>query len=867
MVITKNTLVLCNVSYDAWLKNKEKQTMKIPMSDEKNAYETMKNKKEKFGTFHKTCFHIHTPESYDYKLLSQWSYNDYISASEQDIFGICIERKVLPEIITLEDITLDNALSCYCSKKELLSYLLLAETIIINEIEVVLVSDHHTVMGVKKLKTAINELCKMKKRKVYPEVLLGIEISCADKNHIVGIFDDTSQNIERINNWLDENLLSVKDGSFKTSIEVLAFVKSIGGIGYIAHIDTSDIFNEKYLSGAYKNKLFSNNVLQIVGISNYAHIEYIKDKINKYRSLAIKVVIDNDAHDIDTISTKTFWIKGSKRNYSMIKEGLSDYDISVSFENEKSARQYIKGIYIQNRESGFLRGNDKNNFCLIFSKALNCLIGGRGTGKSTVLELLEYVLSQKCDNERRLDFICSHGNTWILYDYHGEEFLIEMRMPIKPNSDDNILRCFGQNLSDRYRYRYYFNQDDVRDYAFKHFFKISKVKYINDKWYLETVTNKREMLNHFFDVRYSVNDLVNTASDERINSFLYETLFENKVLSKPEDVIRFKKKSGLIKTLDNIQSVMQKRKEEVDSVIEPFNISQTNILRIIYSQDGTYYEPDFAFWLFGEKYNENKWYKNHNITEGNIIEYLLNLYSELGIFEFLKLVVNKDVKKALSIAKLMEFCTEMNQSMVEQGINSLDSTKVSDILNAVFDKLITDDNIDIISDYLKKYISNIENFSLEFNINNKEGALAAPLYKSVRTLSLGQKVVAMLSFVLGYSEYSKDYRPLIIDQPEDNLDNQYIYKNLVNQLRSIKDKRQVIIATHNATIVTNAKADQVCIMCSDNLHGWIETTGYPGEKRIKKHIINYLEGGIDSFLHKISIYEDALEIHIDKNKN
>ena len=321
--------------------------MTTPMSDEKAAYEAMKNAKEKFGTFHKTCFHIHTPESYDYKLLGQWSHNDYISASEQDIFDICIERKVLPDILTLDSITLDNALSCYGSKKEFISYLLLAETIIVNEIEVVLVSDHHTILGVRKLKTAIDELCKMKKHKVYPEVLLGIEISCADKNHVVGIFEDNQSNKDEINRWLRDNLLSVQDGSFKTSIEVLEFIKSIGGIGYVAHIDTSDIFNEHYLSGAYKNKLFSDNVLQIIGISNHAHIGYIKDKINKYRSLAIKVVIDNDAHDIDTISTKAFWIKGSKRNYSMIKEAFNDFDISVSFKSEETVRQ--KGAWLRQR--------------------------------------------------------------------------------------------------------------------------------------------------------------------------------------------------------------------------------------------------------------------------------------------------------------------------------------------------------------------------------------------------------------------------------------------------------------------------------------------------------------------------------------
>lgn len=51
-------------------------------------------------------------------------------------------------------------------------------------------------------------------------------------------------------------------------------------------------------------------------------------------------------------------------------------------------------------------------------------------------------------------------------------------------------------------------------------------------------------------------------------------------------------------------------------------------------------------------------------------------------------------------------------------------------------------------------------------------------------------------------------------------------------------------------------------MDSDNLHGWVEKRGYPGEKCIKKQIIAHLEGGPESFLHKIRIYEDALGIKI-----
>ena len=54
-------------------------------------------------------------------------------------------------------------------------------------------------------------------------------------------------------------------------------------------------------------------------------------------------------------------------------------------------------------------------------------------------------------------------------------------------------------------------------------------------------------------------------------------------------------------------------------------------------------------------------------------------------------------------------------------------------------------------------------------------------------------------------------------------------------------------------------------MKSANKNGWLEKAGYPGETQIKRHILNYLEGGIESFLHKISIYEEALGVEIKKN--
>lgn len=161
--------------------------------------------------------------------------------------------------------------------------------------------------------------------------------------------------------------------------------------------------------------------------------------------------------------------------------------------------------------------------------------------------------------------------------------------------------------------------------------------------------------------------------------------------------------------------------------------------------------------------------------------------------------------------------------------------------------------------YKRKIFSKENTRFLEFNINSKESSQQLDiLYKEVGVLSLGQKVVAMLDFLLAYSDYSKDFRPLIIDQPEDNLDNRYIYRHLVQQFRDVKAQRQIILATHNATIVTNSMTDQVVIMESDGVNGRIESQGYVSEKYIKNHIINQLEGGKDSFKHKMSIYETAL---------
>lgn len=130
-------------------------------------------------------------------------------------------------------------------------------------------------------------------------------------------------------------------------------------------------------------------------------------------------------------------------------------------------------------------------------------------------------------------------------------------------------------------------------------------------------------------------------------------------------------------------------------------------------------------------------------------------------------------------------------------------------------------------------------------------------------LSPGKKGVVLL---LIYLTIDKDYRPLIIDQPEENLDNRSVYSTLVEYFRKAKKNRQVIIVTHNANLVVNGDAEQVIVANFENdrstqgtriryVSGSLENSMLfsPAHKNvldqqgIREHVCELLEGGEDAF--------------------
>src|SRR5215468_10666595 len=113
-------------------------------------------------------------------------------------------------------------------------------------------------------------------------------------------------------------------------------------------------------------------------------------------------------------------------------------------------------------------------------------------------------------------------------------------------------------------------------------------------------------------------------------------------------------------------------------------------------------------------------------------------------------------------------------------------------------------------------------------------------FKDASDLSRGQKCTALLPILLARRD-----SPLIIDQPEDNLDNHFIFETVVNAVRRLKNRRQMIFITHNANIPVLAEAELILVMTSDGRVGAIEKSGAVDECR--EQIIELLEGGREAF--------------------
>lgn len=125
--------------------------------------------------------------------------------------------------------------------------------------------------------------------------------------------------------------------------------------------------------------------------------------------------------------------------------------------------------------------------------------------------------------------------------------------------------------------------------------------------------------------------------------------------------------------------------------------------------------------------------------------------------------------------------------------------------------------------------------------------------KSLSTLSPGERGALLLIF---YLFLDKDDKPLIIDQPEENLDNQSVYKYLVHFIKEAKQKRQIIMVTHNPNLAVVCDAEQVVHMMIDKAANYTASykAGSIENSDINKIILDILEGTKPAFTNRTNKY-------------
>ena len=131
-----------------------------------------------------------------------------------------------------------------------------------------------------------------------------------------------------------------------------------------------------------------------------------------------------------------------------------------------------------------------------------------------------------------------------------------------------------------------------------------------------------------------------------------------------------------------------------------------------------------------------------------------------------------------------------------------------------------------------------------------QGGQVKVISRDFTKLSLGQQQSILLALMLS----SDSQAPLIIDQPEDNLDSEFIFHSLVPVLRAAKERRQIIVVTHNPNIAVLGDAEQIIALKIGNEKSVVVARGSIDEPNTKKVVCKILEGAEEAFRKRAKIY-------------
>lgn len=265
----------------------------------------------------------------------------------------------------------------------------LVEVALENGIKVIGLADHGNVDSVDAIRSAMNEQGIL----VFP----GFEIASTEKAHFVCLFSESTSK-DQLNRYLGAlGLTDPENGVWPSNLggnELLQKVEDLGGFAFAAHCtDDSGILRRQL------NHVWQNPLLRAVQIphsldelkndegNGYRHILLNNDPAYK-RELCVGIINAKDVAEPDDLANpkSSCLIKMTVPSFSAFKLAFQDPDSRVRLNSDLSEKYYSR-IERLSITGGYLDGVE-----IEFSEHLNAVIGGRGTGKSTLLECMRYAL-------------------------------------------------------------------------------------------------------------------------------------------------------------------------------------------------------------------------------------------------------------------------------------------------------------------------------------------------------------------------------------------------------------------------------------------------------------------------------------------
>lgn len=826
--------------------------------------------KSNAARFHKIVLHVHSPESHDYLPLSENPHDE----SEQRVWTFeqlhdyGVQHNFWESTFQLTD---DSETKTFSSPEEHIAFLLLIAKLVKENVEGFALTDHNTFGGYPKAVAAMREYKTLREQSI--SITQGIEISCADSIHVIGIFDKKSR-VSEFQDWLNQNLVSVESGVFQTSYAVLKKITDLHGIAYPAHLNTAPLFGkDNAYSSAYKQKLLTLPELKVYGIKTLDSIHELTFRLRQLEpNFNLQPILEDDSHSIPTAGENYIWLKCKTVNSQAIRNAFGNPKTQINNTPQvpQVPKNKIVSLFVDGQ--GFL-GTGKAEV-IRFSNSLTSLIGGRGVGKSTILKCLHFLTTGTVASSSELAHILDQGTLCAHIIKDSTDYYIYCG-----NSEKKVQNTSKADYSPTLNYLTN-NEDLIKQYKEiekkSTWMPIGRVQ--KQEWKLlqgrlqvfKNDLNIKNEVSSFAQIKgiftnlnvqsFQSDVLIKAAKPERISSFIRETIGQTKkyrLIAYP----RLIKQELTATVIDQKIEFIDKKFKNWSLIIQPlitkFNEKEKSKLQIGFSQT-----DDLGF-----KFNEMTWlrllgldgignldnsFRDWRISRGDVLELMAFLTSKYGLLHSVSILLKEDTGKILAFLKRISGSYDSSYDWSEKKNVIENITKFIEDVN-----ILIKENVKAIEDYIHEYLRNIDHYTLDFNIvNTTYGEKQKKcIFHSVDHLSMGQTIVAMLSFILSMSSLVGVSNSILLDQPEDNLDSQYIYHNLVKDLLLLKEQRQVILATHNSTIVVNSGSELVVSLKSENgNHGWISQEGYTAEPKILREIVNVMEGGMEAMQNKINLY-------------